>query len=144
VRASRRLSRSTSQVGLGTFRLSLRNDPRQNGLHRGEAWIIRLSNDRKQLKPQIIAGMFDEFANRTRGKIRHCHRRGGGAALELPRYARIQRRQDAGCDIGPVKLRDEFSEHVALVLRADSLCDQKICPRHETDGFIGREESALH
>ena len=75
---------------IGTLRLSLRNDPRQNGLHRGEAWIIRLSNDRKQLKPQIIVGMFDEFANRTCGKIRHGHGRRVGAALELPRYARNQ------------------------------------------------------
>ncbi|WP_130580737.1 hypothetical protein [Bradyrhizobium sp. Leo170] len=62
--------------------------------------------------------MFDEFANRTRGKIRHGHGRRGGAALELPRDARIQRRQDAGCDIGLVKLRDEYSEHGASVLRS--------------------------
>ena len=61
--------------------------------------------------------MFDEFANRTRGKIRYGHGRRGGAALELPRYVRIQHRQDASCDIGPVKLRDEFSEHGASVLR---------------------------
>jgi len=142
-RASRRRSRSTTQVSLGTFRLSLRNDPRQNGLHRGEARIVRLSNDRKQLKPQIIVGMFDEFANRTCGKIRHGHGRRVGAALELPRYARIQRRQDAGSDIWPVKLRDEFSEHGASVLRAYSLGDQNT-PRHETDGFFGREELALH
>jgi hypothetical protein len=68
--------------------------------------------------------MFDEFANRTCGKIRHGHGRRVGAALELPRYARIQRRQDAGSDIRRVKLRDEFSEHGASVLRAYSLGDQ--------------------
>ena len=73
--------------------------------------------DHQQLKPQIVAGVFDEFTNRTRGKIRHRHGRRGGAALELTRYVRIQRLQDAGCDIGPVKLRDEFSEHRASVLR---------------------------
>ena len=28
-------------------------DPRQNRPHRGEAWMMRFSNDRKQLKPQI-------------------------------------------------------------------------------------------
>jgi hypothetical protein len=61
--------------------------------------------------------VFDKFTNRTRDKIRHGHGRRGGAALELLRYARIQRRQDAGCDLGPVKLRDEFSEHGASVLR---------------------------
>ena len=99
--------------------------------------------DHQQLKPQIVAGVFDEFTNRTRGKIRHRHGRRGGAALELTRYVRIQRLQDAGCDIGPVKLRDEFSEHRASVLRAYCLSDQNR-PRHETDGFIGREESALH
>ena len=48
-----RRSRSAIQVSLGTCRLSFRNDPRQYCLHRRDAWIIRLSDDRKQLKPQI-------------------------------------------------------------------------------------------
>jgi hypothetical protein len=123
-RASRRSSRSTTQVCFETFRLPFRNDPRQNSLHCREAWNIRLSNDRKQLKPQIIVGMFDEFANRTGDKIGHGHRRCGGAALEPSRYARIQRRQDAGRDIGPINLCDEFSEHGASVLQAYSLGDR--------------------
>ena len=45
--------------------LSLRNSPHQDSLHRREPWIMRYSNDGKQLKPQIVAGTCDKFANRT-------------------------------------------------------------------------------
>src|SRR5215472_17514194 len=118
------------------------NDPRQNRLHRSEAWIIGLSNDRKQLKPQIVVGMIDELANRARGKIRHGHGCRGGAALELRRDARIQRRQDAGRDIGSIKLGDKFPEHGARSCKPTPLCGR--IRRAGRDVFIGREESPSH
>lgn len=122
----------------GTLRLSLCDDPRQNRLHGGESWIVGLSNDREQLKPQVIVGAFDEFPNRTRHKVRHRHGRCRCAAFDLSRDIRMQRRHDAGRDVRSIKLRDQFSKHAALCSWAN-LRDHPALLGQATEPFIERE-----
>ena len=124
----------------GTLRLSLCDDPRQNRLHGGESWIVGLSNDREQLKPQVVVGAFEKFANRTRHKVRHRHRRCRCAALDLSRDIRMQRRHDAVRDVRTIKLRDQFSKHATPLLLRNFLDSQTLLSQAMQD-FIEREVS---
>jgi hypothetical protein len=90
-------------------------------VHCDEAWIIGLSNDGKQLKPQVIAGAFEKFTNGAGYKIRDSHGRRGCVSLDLLRDTRIQRRQNTGCDIGLIELRDKLSKHSVSILLSDAL-----------------------
>ena len=103
-----------------------------------KSWIVGLSNDREQLKPQVVVGAFEKFANRTRHKVRHRHRRCRCAALDLSRDIRMQRRHDAGRDVRSIKLRDQFSKHAALCSWAN-LRDHPALLGQATEPFIERE-----
>ena len=97
------------------LRLSFRDGPRQNRLHGGQPWIVGFPDYRQQLKPLIVGGVFKEFANRTRHKIRHGHSSRRCATLDLPRHVKRQCPHDAICDIRAIKLRDQLSKHNAPI-----------------------------
>jgi hypothetical protein len=99
----------------------LRNDPLQNRLHCGKSGIIGLSNNREQLKPQVVVRSVKEFPNRSSHKIRHLHRCRRRAMLDLSCHIRLQRLHDAVRDIRTMELCDQFSQHGASLLLSNFL-----------------------
>ena len=119
----------------GSLRRTIGHRPGQNRLHGGEPRVVGLSNDREQLKPQIIVGAFEKLANRTRHEVRNRHGRGRCATVDLSRDIGMQRRHDAVRDIGTIKLRDQFSKHGAPTFSMAGIC------RARRQRFIEREVS---